>query len=67
MNLHRTDGVRPKPVDTVNLLARVNSSGSTDRTNEDDGDSYENRSRVAKLHLLLDAIASPRADAVAAV
>lgn len=67
VNLHRTDGVRPKPVDTVNLLARVNSSGSTDRTNEDDGDSYENRSRVAKLHLLLDAIASPRADAVTAV
>lgn len=61
VNLHKIDGARPKPVDTVNLLARVNSNGSTDRTDED-GDSYENRSRVAKLHLLLD----PRADVVAA-
>ncbi|KAH6756474.1 hypothetical protein C2S53_002475 [Perilla frutescens var. hirtella] len=71
VNSHKIDCVRQKPVDTVNLLARVISNGDgstcTDRTNEDeDGDSYENRRPVATLHQLLDAIASPRKDLVAA-
>ncbi|KAK4483508.1 hypothetical protein RD792_010705 [Penstemon davidsonii] len=57
------DEVRMKPVATVNLLARVNNTDSTDPKNED-GDSYENRSSGAKLHQLLDA--GPRTDAVAA-
>ncbi|XP_057805772.1 common plant regulatory factor 1-like isoform X2 [Salvia miltiorrhiza] len=53
----KIDGVRPKPVDTVNLLARVESNGATERRDED-GDSYEQRSRAAKLHQLLDAVAA---------
>ncbi|GER48645.1 G-box binding factor [Striga asiatica] len=48
-----------KPVNTVNLLARVNNSDSSDA-----GDLHENRSPRAKLRQLLDT--SPRADAVAA-
>ncbi|KAK6158831.1 hypothetical protein DH2020_006145 [Rehmannia glutinosa] len=63
INLHKIDDQRLKPVGTVNLLARVNNSDSTDRRNED-GDSHENRSPRAKLRQLLDA--SPRTDAVAA-
>ncbi|KAL0379438.1 UNVERIFIED_CONTAM: Common plant regulatory factor 1 [Sesamum angustifolium] len=64
ISLHKIDDLRlKKPVGTVNLLARVNNSDSTDRKNEE-GESYENRSPGAKLHQLLDS--SPRTDAVAA-
>ncbi|KAL0428782.1 UNVERIFIED_CONTAM: Common plant regulatory factor 1 [Sesamum radiatum] len=64
ISLHKIDDLRlKKPVGTVNLLARVNNSDSTDRRNEE-GESYENRSPGAKLHQLLDS--SPRTDAVAA-
>ncbi|XP_011093363.1 common plant regulatory factor 1 isoform X5 [Sesamum indicum] len=64
ISLHKIDNLRlKKPVGTVNLLARVNNSDSTDRRNEE-GESYENRSPGAKLHQLLDS--SPRTDAVAA-
>ncbi|XP_042001085.1 common plant regulatory factor 1-like [Salvia splendens] len=47
VNFLKIDRMRSQPVDTVNLLA-------TERTDED-GDSYEQRSPVAKLHQLLDA------------
>lgn len=64
VGLHKIDDLRLKPVGTVNLLARVNNSDSSDVGNED-SDSYENRSSPgAKLHQLLDS--SPRTDAVAA-
>ncbi|KZV21873.1 transcriptional activator TAF-1 [Dorcoceras hygrometricum] len=60
----KTSDFKLKPVSTVNLLARVNkNSNSTDRNNEN-GDSLDNTSPGAKLHLLLDT--SPRTDAVAA-
>lgn len=50
---------------TVNLLARVNNSDSSDNRNEDSSDSYDNSSRHgAKLRQLLDS--SPRTDAVVA-
>lgn len=62
-NLHRMDDLRLKPVGTVNLLARVDDSNSTDRRNED-GESYEDKNPGAKLHQLLDS--SPRTDVVAA-
>ncbi|KAE9463099.1 hypothetical protein C3L33_04990, partial [Rhododendron williamsianum] len=54
------------PVNTENLLARVNNSGSIDRSEEGGDLMYEsNKSNSgAKLRQLLDA--SPRADAVAA-
>ncbi|KAI8572687.1 hypothetical protein RHMOL_Rhmol01G0219200 [Rhododendron molle] len=54
------------PVNTENLLARVNNSGSIDRSEEGSDLMYEsNKSNSgAKLRQLLDA--SPRADAVAA-
>lgn len=48
-----------KPDGTQNLLERVNKSASSN-----EGDSYENRNPVAKLHQLLDP--SHRTDAVAA-
>ncbi|XP_057780345.1 LOW QUALITY PROTEIN: common plant regulatory factor 1-like [Salvia miltiorrhiza] len=65
VNLHKIDDLRLKPVGTVNLLARVNNSDSSDVRNEDSSDSYDNSSRPgAKLHQLLDS--SPRTDAVAA-
>ncbi|KAH6784998.1 hypothetical protein C2S51_000426 [Perilla frutescens var. frutescens] len=64
VNLHKIDDLRLKPVGTVNLLARVNNSDSSDVRNED-SDSYEIRSSPGtKLHQLLDS--SPRTDAVAA-
>lgn len=63
VSLGKIDDKRLQPVGTVNLLARVNNSGSLDRTNEE-GEVYENNSSGAKLHQLLDA--SPRTDAVAA-
>ncbi|PIN26558.1 hypothetical protein CDL12_00694 [Handroanthus impetiginosus] len=63
LKFHKIDDRRLKPVGTVNLLARVNNSDSTDTKNED-SDSYENRSPGAKLHQLLDR--KPRTDAVAA-
>ncbi|KAK4418595.1 Common plant regulatory factor 1 [Sesamum alatum] len=63
VSLQKMDDLRLKPVGTVNLLARVHNSDSTDRRNEE-GESYENRSPGAKLHQLLDS--SPRTDAVAA-
>lgn len=50
VNFFKIDCMRSQPVDTVNLLA-------TERTDED-GDSYEQRSPVAKLHQLLDAAAA---------
>ncbi|XP_047982916.1 common plant regulatory factor 1-like isoform X2 [Salvia hispanica] len=49
VNFLKIDCMRSQPVDMVNLLA-------TERT-EEDGDSYEQRSPVAKLHQLLDAAA----------
>ncbi|XP_042066616.1 common plant regulatory factor 1-like isoform X3 [Salvia splendens] len=62
-NLHNIDDPRLKPVSTVNLLARVNNSDSSDNRNEDSSDSYDNSSRHgAKLRQLLDS--SPRTDAV---
>lgn len=63
VSLGKIDDKRLQPVGTVNLLARVNNSGSSDRTNEE-GEVYENNSSGAKLHQLLDS--SPRTDAVAA-
>ncbi|XP_073061880.1 LOW QUALITY PROTEIN: common plant regulatory factor 1-like [Primulina eburnea] len=55
----KTTNFRMKPVSTVNLLARVNNnSNTTDRSNED-GDSYDNTSPGAKLHLFLDTIRGP--------
>lgn len=63
VSLGKTDDKRLQPVGTVNLLARVNNSGSSDTTNEE-GEVYENNSSGAKLHQLLDT--SPRSDAVAA-
>ncbi|KAL8494990.1 hypothetical protein ACS0TY_019235 [Phlomoides rotata] len=63
LNLDKIDDLRLKPVGTVNLLARVNNSDSSDRM-DDDTDSYENRSPGAKLHQLLDT--SSRSGAVAA-
>lgn len=63
VSLGKIDDKRLQPVGTVNLLARVNNSGSSDTTNED-GEVYENNSSGAKLHQLLDT--SPRTDAVAA-
>lgn len=63
VSLGKIDDKRLQPVGTVNLLARVNNSGSSDRTNEE-GEVYENSSSGAKLHQLLDT--SPRTDAVAA-
>ncbi|KAL1561954.1 Disordered region downstream of MFMR [Salvia divinorum] len=64
-NLRKIDDLRLKPVGTVNLLARVNNSDSSDDRNEDSSDSYDNSSRPgAKLRQLLDS--SPRTDAVAA-
>lgn len=65
MNLHKIDDLRLKPVGTVNLLARVNNSDSSEARNEDDSDSFDNSSQArAKLHQLLDN--KPRTDAVAA-
>lgn len=54
------------PVNTENLLARVNNSGSIDRSEEEGDQMYQstNSNSGAKLRQLLDA--SPRADAVAA-
>lgn len=52
-----------KPIGTVNLLARVNNSGSVEKKDEEN-DAYEKKSPRGKLHQLLDT--SPRADAVAA-
>lgn len=63
MSLGKIDDKRLQPVGTVNLLERVNNSGSADRTNEE-GEVYENNNPGAKLHQLLDT--SPRTDAVAA-
>ncbi|KAF3648290.1 Common plant regulatory factor 1 [Capsicum annuum] len=63
VSLGRIDDKRLQPVGTVNLLARVDNSGSSDRTNEE-GEVYENNSSGAKLHQLLDT--NPRTDAVAA-
>ncbi|KAK4339355.1 hypothetical protein RND71_040817 [Anisodus tanguticus] len=63
VSLGKIDDKRLQPVGTVNLLARVNNSGSLDRTNEE-GEVYENNNSGAKLHQLLDT--SPRTDAVAA-
>ncbi|MCD7460456.1 Common plant regulatory factor [Datura stramonium] len=63
VSLGKIDDKRLQPVGTVNLLARVNNSGTLDRTNEE-GEVYENNSSGAKLHQLLDT--SPRTDAVAA-
>lgn len=63
VSLGKIDDKRLQPVGTVNLLERVNNSGSADRTNEE-GEVYENNSPGAKLHQLLDT--SPRTDAVAA-
>ncbi|KAL1546368.1 common plant regulatory factor 1-like [Salvia divinorum] len=57
VNFFEIDGTRPKPVDAVNLLAIVESNGARGRTDED-VDSYEQRSPVAKLHQLLDAAAA---------
>ncbi|CAN4111494.1 unnamed protein product [Withania somnifera] len=63
VSLGKIDDKRLQPVGTVNLLARVNNSGSSDRINEE-GEVYENNSSGAKLRQLLDT--SPRTDAVAA-
>ncbi|CAN4108367.1 unnamed protein product [Withania somnifera] len=63
LSLGKIDDKRLQPVSTVNLLARVNNSGSSDRANEE-GEVYENNSSGAKLRQLLDT--SPRTDAVAA-
>ncbi|CAI9781529.1 unnamed protein product [Fraxinus pennsylvanica] len=57
------DDSRMKPIGTVNLLARVNNSGSVDKKDEENN-TNERKSPIAKLHQLLDT--SPRADAVAA-
>ncbi|KAL8554190.1 hypothetical protein ACS0TY_002412 [Phlomoides rotata] len=65
INFHKIDDLRLKPVGTANLLARVEHSYPNSRSNEE-GNSYEKRKPVAKLHQLLDAIAGTRADAVAA-
>lgn len=58
------DDLRLKPVGTVNLLARVNNSDSSDRMDDEDTDSYEDRTPGTKLHQLLDT--SSRSGAVAA-
>ncbi|XP_021887548.1 G-box-binding factor 3-like [Carica papaya] len=65
MGLNNVDDKRAAPVNTENLLSRVNNSGSHDRSTEQEGEVYEKKSNSgAKLHQLLGA--SPRADAVAA-
>ncbi|CAI9101184.1 OLC1v1038446C1 [Oldenlandia corymbosa var. corymbosa] len=66
LNLNKFNEIRVQPVSTANLLARVNNSGPTDRS-EEEGHGYDNSKNTnsgAKLHQLLDA--SPRTDAVAA-
>ncbi|KAK4476624.1 hypothetical protein RD792_015784 [Penstemon davidsonii] len=63
VNLKKMDELRMrKPFGTVNLLARVNNSDSTER----DGDSYENPSSGSTLRQLLDGSPCRTADAVAA-
>ncbi|CAI9785963.1 unnamed protein product [Fraxinus pennsylvanica] len=62
-SLYEIDDLRMKPIGTVNLLARVNNSGSVD-VKDEENDTYEKKSPRAKLHQLLDT--SPRTDAVAA-
>ncbi|XP_022858779.1 common plant regulatory factor 1 [Olea europaea var. sylvestris] len=62
-SLFGIDDSRMKPIGTVNLLARVNNSGSVEKKDEEN-DAYEKKSPRGKLHQLLDT--SPRADAVAA-
>nr|AAD42937.1 G-box binding protein 1 [Catharanthus roseus] len=63
--MNKYDELHRQPTGTADLLARVNNSGSTDKSNEEGGgDVFENRNSGTKLHQLLDA--SPRADAVAA-
>lgn len=62
-SINKYDEMRVQPVGTADLLARVNNSGASDRSNEE-GDVFENRKSGTKLHQLLDA--SPRTDAVAA-
>uniref|UniRef100_A0A5B7A6U0 Putative common plant regulatory factor 1 n=1 Tax=Davidia involucrata TaxID=16924 RepID=A0A5B7A6U0_DAVIN len=56
--LDKVDDKRVQPLSTVNLLSRVNNSGSVDKSDENKSNSG------AKLHQLLDT--SPRTDAVAA-
>ncbi|KAA8516134.1 hypothetical protein F0562_019313 [Nyssa sinensis] len=56
--LDKVDDKRVQPLSTVNLLSRVNNSGSVDKTDENNSNSG------AKLHQLLDT--KPRTDAVAA-